>query len=858
MSSPDDSASAAIRAVRFKRMRLGVIVLGVLVILAFAASSAYDALRAYRNSVVATDRELGNVARALAEQTAWTWQGIDLLLRDTARWYQIAGRDTEPVRVDQVLANRAAGVRQVRFLTIVDAQGIQRYHSNSSLPVNIDVSDRSYFTAQRDRRVTGLFMSEPLVTRSENRAAVELSRRLDDTNGFAGVVTAIVDLQDLQQFYGAVNLGDGSAIQLLRDDGTLLVRNPPTPSAFGQRFPQLVAALPQAKRFVNPVDGKRDFIAIADVRDTPLKIAVTREEGVALRPWRDEATRLALRTLIVTLLGVLAIAGLLYQLRRVEAGERALRESEERYALAMEGANEGYWDWNVASDRLFLSPKMLAWAGQSADGVITTRSEWLARVVMHPDDIPRFETAFADHFEGRTSRYECEYRVRQPDGQWRWLLARGRCLRDAAGKPYRFVGSAFDVTAQKQAEIAKAQLEAQLRQSQKMEAIGTLAGGIAHDFNNILGAILGYGELAHQHSPAGSSLRRYLDNVMHAADRAKALVDRILGFSRSGLGERVPVNVQSVIEETLELLGASLPAGVGLEKTLSAGDAAVLGDATRLHQVAMNLCTNAVHAMGNGGVLSVALERIELNEQRLLSRGTLTAGAYVRLVVCDTGAGIPPALLERIFDPFFSTKGVGEGTGLGLSLVHGIVSELGGAIDVASIPGRGTKFEIWLPLAGEAPVPAARAAGELPRGHGETVMIVDDERPLVALAKELLAGLGYQPVGFDSSRAALQAFRAEPLRFDLVLTDEAMPDLVGSELAADFRRIQPTIPIILMSGHGGAQLTQRAAAIGAQEVLRKPLQSRDLAQALARALAAAAGGSSGREAAVFTAAKSGP
>jgi signal transduction histidine kinase/CheY-like chemotaxis protein len=460
----------------------------------------------------------------------------------------------------------------------------------------------------------------------------------------------------------------------------------------------------------------------------------------------------------------------------------------------------------------------------------------LAQIVIHPDDRPRFDAALTDHFKGLTPRYECEYRVRQPDGEWCWVLARGRCLRDATGKPYRFVGSAIDITAEKQAQIDKEHLEAQLRQSQKMEAIGTLAGGIAHDFNNILGAILGYGELAQQHATAGSALRRYLDNVMRAAGRAKALVDRILGFSRSGLGERVPVNVQPLIEETLELLAASLPAGIRLEKTLEAGDAAVIGDATHLHQVAMNLCTNAVHAMERGGVLSVVLERVELSQQRALSRGTLSPGAYVRLAVSDTGTGIPPAVLERMFDPFFTTKGVGEGTGLGLSLVHGIVSELGGAIDVATKPGKGTKFEVWIPVLGEAERPAVEAVGELPRGHGETVMIVDDERPLVALAREMLAELGYKPVGFESSSAALQAFRAEPQRFDLILTDEAMPDLIGTELAREIRQIQPTLPIILMSGNGGAQLKQRAAAVGAKEVLRKPLQGRDLAESLARVL----------------------
>ncbi len=274
-----------------------------------------------------------------------------------------------------------------------------------------------------------------------------------------------------------------------------------------------------ATRLVSPIDGKRDFIAVARVRDTPLKLAVTRDEAVALRPWRDETIRIGVRTLILTLLGALTIAALLRQLRRVESGERALRESEERYALAMEGANEGHWDWDVATDRLFLSPKMKMLHGQSADSAVTTRAAWMAQIVIHPDDAPRFEAALSNHFEGRTPRYECEYRVRQLDGEWCWLLARGRCLRDVTGKPSRFVGSAIDVTAEKQAQIDKEHLEAQLRQSQKMEAIGTLAGGIAHDFNNILGAILGYGELAQQHSAEGSASAT-LPRQRHARGRA--------------------------------------------------------------------------------------------------------------------------------------------------------------------------------------------------------------------------------------------------------------------------------------------------------------------------------------------------
>jgi PAS domain S-box-containing protein len=838
-SPPENSASPSNGSIRFRRLRRRVILFGVLVLLAFAGASAYDLWRSYRHTVTATNRELSNLANAIAEQTAWTWQAVDLLLRDTAHWYRDDAHEIPESNINSLLEARTAGMRQIRLVTITDAQGIQRHRSQGSSPPNLDVSDRPYFTAQRDHPETGLFMTQPLVTRSTGRKAIVLSRRLEDSRGqFAGVVTAIVDLEDLQSFYSVVNLGLNTSTHLLREDGTLLLRNPPALDRVGQQFPALAAAPnTPTNGFLNPLDKKREFVAIAGVRDTPLKVAVTRDYQTALRPWTLEAISVVIRTIGLTLLGALTIVGVLRQLRHIEAGERALRDSEERYALALEGANEGHWDWHVATDYIFLSPKMKTLQGQPADSEITTRSAWLAKVVIHPDDKPRFDAAISDHLKGRTPRFDCEYRTRQPNGEWRWLLSRGRCLRDEAGKPVRFVGSAIDVTAEKQAQSDKERLEAQLRQSQKMEAIGTLAGGIAHDFNNILGAILGYGELAHQQAAAGSAMRRYLDSVMHAAGRAKTLVDRILGFSRSGMGERVPVNVQFVVEETLELLEASLPAGIRLEKRLEAGDAAVIGDITRLHQVAMNLCTNAMQAMARGGgTLSVVLERVELTTSRTVTRGTLAPRYYVRLAVADTGSGMPPEVIERIFDPFFTTKGVGEGTGLGLSLVHGIVSDLGGGIDVVSKVYGGTRFDVWLPVAGETHKPTDAQERELPQANGETVMIVDDERPLVALTEEMLARLGYEPVGFDSSAAALRAFQTQPQRFDVILTDEAMPELTGTDLAREIRRLRPDVPIILMSGYGGPQLTARAAGNGVTEVLRKPLQSRELAGTLARVL----------------------
>jgi signal transduction histidine kinase/ActR/RegA family two-component response regulator len=712
MQQPTTIASSHDASVRYTSVRRRVVALGILVLVGFAGSSSIGLWRAYRQSVEATDRELGNLARALSEQTAWTSEAFDLLLKDTARWYATDGRHEAKDRVDAVLADRAAGVRQVRKLTIADANGLQRYRSDGRVSPDLDISNRSHFVALSDKASAGrfgLFITEPL-SHDGTRNVVLLARRIeDDQRKFLGVVTATVDLQDLKDLYGAVQLGPGNAIQLLRSDGTLLVRNPTTPQLVGKKFLQIIAPVEASPlRLTSPIDGNREFAAIAPVRDTPLVLTVTRQETAALSSWRDEAGRAILRTIGLTLLGALTVIALVRQLNRIEAGERALRESNERQA-----------------------------------------------------------------------------------------------------------------------------------QSQRLEALGSLAGGIAHDFNNILGSILGYGELAQQNSPEGGALRRYVDNVMHGAERAKLLVDRILGFSRSGMSERVLTNIQAVVEETLDLLEPSLPAQIRFEKQLTTGTAAVIGDPTDLHQVVMNLCTNAEQAMPSGGTLRVTLERTLVSEPRPVTRGSLSPGEYVLLTVRDSGSGIPRAVLDRVFDPFFTTKGVGAGTGLGLSLVDGIVQDLGGAIAVSTRTAEGTAFSIWLPVAGEAARSAGQPATELSYGNGQTVMIVDDEPTLVALAEEVLAGFGYEPVGFESSASALQAFRLDPQRFDLVLTDENMPGLKGMELTRELRHARSDIPVVLMSGYGGPHLAERAAAAGVSELIRKPLHRRELSETLARILRSA-------------------
>jgi signal transduction histidine kinase len=512
--------------------------------------------------------------------------------------------------------------------------------------------------------------------------------------------------------------------------------------------------------------------------------------------------------------------------------EESLRRNETYLAEAQRLSSTGSFGWNVSSDEIFWSEETFRIF--EFDRAITPTVDVVIHERIHPEDVPAYRQVLQRAAQERQD-YIQEYRLRMPDGRVKHLHVVAHALRTEGGD-VDFVGAVKDVTEQKWALAERERLEQRLRQAAKMEAVGRLAGGIAHDFNNILGAILGYGELAQSNLIEGGAVRRQIDQVMQAGARGKALVNRILAFSRSGVVERVPVPVQPIVAETLELLEASLPADVHLERRLDAIDTTVVGDATQLHQVVMNLCTNAVHAMERSGVLTVVLERVAVGERRLLSHGTLRTGSYARLSVDDTGSGIPHAVLERMFDPFFTTKRVGDGTGLGLALVHGIVADFGGVMDVATQVGMGTTFTVWLPAARLMPMLPAEPTDDLPRGNGQTVMIVDDERVLVTLAEETLSELGYEPVGFDSSIAALQAFRAEPNRFDLVLTDEMMPDLTGTELAREIRQLRPEISIILMSGYGSAQLSERAQAAGVIDVLRKPLVRRDIAQPVARAL----------------------
>jgi PAS domain S-box-containing protein len=377
--------------------------------------------------------------------------------------------------------------------------------------------------------------------------------------------------------------------------------------------------------------------------------------------------------------------------------------------------------------------------------------------------------------------------------------------------------------------------EARLRQTQKMESIGTLAGGIAHDFNNILSAIMGYTELALDSVEQDSQLYNNLQEVFHAGNRAKYLVKQILTFSRQTELERKPIQVRHIVNEALKLLRSSLPTTIEVRRNIQS-DALAMADPTQIHQILMNLCTNAEHAMREkGGVLKVELEDVEHNEDFTASHPNMKPGAYIKLTIGDTGHGMPPDVLERIFDPFFTTKETGEGTGMGLSVVHGIIGSYGGAITAYSEPGQGSTFKVYLPIIERHKEPRAKAEESIPIGS-ECILFVDDESALANLGKQTLESLGYDVEIRTGSIEALKLFKNQPDRFDLVITDMTMPNMTGEDLAQELMRIKPNIPIILCTGFSAKIDDQKASAMGIRAFVLKPIVKQAIATTVRKVL----------------------
>ena len=409
-------------------------------------------------------------------------------------------------------------------------------------------------------------------------------------------------------------------------------------------------------------------------------------------------------------------------------------------------------------------------------------------------------------------------------------------VRDASGKVEGILILTTDITERKKATDKAGKLKDQLRQAQKMESIGTLAGGIAHDFNNILSAILGYTELSLMNLAEGSTLKPNLEKVLGAGKRARDLVQQILAFSRQGNPEMAPFRINRVVKDALQLIRASLPTTMDIRFQVKS-DATVMGDSTQIHQVLMNLCTNAGHAMKDGkGILTVEVAEEEMIHDNFSGDPYgILPGRSVRISVGDTGQGMAPDVMERIFDPYFTTKKKGHGTGMGLAVTHGIIKNHGGAITVESEMGKGSTFTVLLPIMEERPGPSSEAQEPIVRGN-EKILLVDDEMSLADMGKQMLESLGYSVEARTSSVEALALFKADPDRFDLVITDMTMPNMTGVELSQRIMEIRPASLIILCTGFSELITESQAKALGIKAFIAKPVLKADLARTVRKVL----------------------
>lgn len=517
----------------------------------------------------------------------------------------------------------------------------------------------------------------------------------------------------------------------------------------------------------------------------------------------------------------MGLRGIIIDLTEHKLAEEELDGEREKFRLLVEKSPLGVCLIGKGAHYKYINPKFIEMFGYTLED-IPTGQEWFKKAFPDPEYRKQvISTWIRDLAESKADESRPRtFTVRCKDGTEKVIYFFS--VTRASGDQFILTQ---DITEQ-------TRLESQLRQAQKMEAIGTLSGGIAHDFNNILSAIMGYTELSMFEALDGSPTMDKLNEILKASHRARDMVRQILGFSRQNKQERIPIEVSPIVKEALKMLRASLPTTIEIRHHIDNGLGIVEADATQIHQVLMNLSTNAAHAMNEkGGILEIGLTNVDVDAANSARHSDLRQGPYVRLTVSDTGHGMTRDVMERIFEPYFTTKEKGVGTGMGLAVTHGIVKSHGGAITLESKPGKGSTFNVYIPRIEKEVTPKAGATEFLPTGS-ERILFVDDEQALVEIGEQMLEKLGYEVTTRTSSIEALELFRAQPDRFDFVITDMTMPNMTGEKLAKELMGIRADIPIVLCTGYSERIGRESAEKMGIREFVMKPLSMNELANAI--------------------------
>ena len=529
--------------------------------------------------------------------------------------------------------------------------------------------------------------------------------------------------------------------------------------------------------------------------------------------------------------------GMISDITKSREDQEQLHENQTRLTLALKGAKCGLWDLNLLNNKIYFDPNYYFIAGYQPNEFPQKFEEWKKRI--HPDDIAKVETSVQRYLHGEIESPAVEFRIKTKSGDWMWVLGQGEIVeKDKDGTPLRFTGLNIDINKRKQAEEQHLELEAQLRQKYKMEAVGLMAGGIAHNFNNNLSIILGNVELAQIKQPQNSEAIPLLKNAKIAVLRSRDLVQQILVYSRKGVINKLPVKLASVIDETVKLLRSTIPSTINLQRMIPQEyqDITIQADTSQIQEILFNLCNNAVHAMDEKGDLTVTLVSTMLDVKDIPAQYDRQPGHYAKLSVKDTGCGMSKETLDKIFDPFFTTKEVDEGTGIGLSTVEGIVAQHEGLMKVTSTLGHGSNFDLFFPIIEQPQLTDSTLINEdLPRGT-EKILFLDDDEMLAKLGKMSLTEMGYQVTSMTSSEKTLKLIRANPDYFDLVITDQTMPELSGKDLIRELLKIRADLPTILCTGYSSKINEDEIKELGISAFCMKPLDLPGLLQIVRRVL----------------------
>jgi PAS domain S-box-containing protein len=514
--------------------------------------------------------------------------------------------------------------------------------------------------------------------------------------------------------------------------------------------------------------------------------------------------------------------------------------SEAKYRLIAENASDMIWALDLGTMRFtYMSPSVKKMRGYMPEEAMKLPLE----KTLSPDSYERVLKILQEELnnEGKEGvdperSRTIEMQSVRKDGTYMWIEATMNFIRDKEGRPVGVLGVTRDIGERKRAEEEKLVFATQLQQAHKMESIGTLAGGIAHDFNNLLSPIMAYSEMAMMELPQNSPIQQNLRHIYKAGERARDLVKQILAFARRREEDRIPLKTSMVVEEAIKFLRSIIPSTIQIKYDCLTEQDTVLADPTQMNQIVMNLCSNATHAMREkGGILEIILNNEHIGPDDITQFSGLTSGHYLRLLVRDTGPGIPPDIIEKIFEPYFTTKGPGEGTGMGLALIYGIVKSYGGDVGVESEVGKGTTFHVLLPFEEAEVSLTTETKIELPRGK-ERILLVDDDKDIVDIIQSMLKNLGYKVTARTSSIEALEAFRHNPEAFDIVITDMTMPNMTGKDLAKELMAMRSDIPIILCTGFSELIDERRAKEMGISAFVMKPIVMRQIANTIREVL----------------------